>query len=95
MILRAIEARTGTDIFSCGIDGAVPIPEVGDIFVLPDGMKLRVLQRAYITKIVSTKLELANLNFKNKTPDAIDFEIQLACRDLDEEGSRGSNHAVS
>lgn len=74
MLIKALDAISGDDVFSCGVDGVMPIPSAGDILVDPQFKQFRVLQRAYIVREVNPPGKVLDLT----APKTIDVEIQCA-----------------
>ena len=48
MLIKAVDGKSGTVVAQIGVDGIMPSPNAGDIFVDLDAHQYRVLQRAYI-----------------------------------------------
>ena len=48
MIIKAVDGKSGKVVAQIGVDGVMPSPNAGDIFVDLDAHQYRVLQRAYI-----------------------------------------------
>lgn len=48
MLIKAVDGKSGKVVAQIGVDGIMPSPNAGDIFVDLDAKQYRVLQRAYI-----------------------------------------------
>ena len=48
MLIKAVDGKSGKVVAQIGVDGIMPSPNAGDIFVDLDANQYRVLQRAYI-----------------------------------------------
>ena len=48
MLIKAVDGKSGKVVAQIGVDGVMPSPNAGDIFVDLDAHQYRVLQRAYI-----------------------------------------------
>lgn len=74
MYIKAVDAISGENIFSCGVEGVMPAPANGDILVDPQFRQFRVIQRAYVVHEVKPTDKVLDL----KAPKTIDIEIQCA-----------------
>ena len=94
MILKALDAKSNKVFFECSVEGTLPSPATGDIFVAPNsGVQYRVLQRAYIGREIPHQGPVLDFN----APKVLDFEVQLACcpAGMEAEYLQGGNNAVN
>ena len=72
MLIKAVDGMSGKGVAQISVDGIMPSPNAGDIFVDLDDHQYRVLQRAYILQKESPRdLILGG-------PMRVDVELQLA-----------------
>lgn len=74
MFIKAVDAISGDNVFSCGVEGIMPAPSAGDIIVDPQLRQFRVIQRAYVVHEVKSAGTVLDLT----APTTIDIEIQCA-----------------
>lgn len=74
MFIKAVDAISGDDVFSCGVEGIMPTPSTGDILVDPQFRQFRVIQRAYVVHEVKPSGKVLDLT----APKTIEVEIQCA-----------------
>ena len=72
MIIKAVDGKSGKVVAQIGVDGIMPSPNTGDIFVDLDAHQYRVLQRAYILQKEPPKDGFFG------GPTRVDVEPQLA-----------------
>ena len=72
MVIKAVDGRSGKVVAQIGVDGVMPSPNTGDIFVDLDANQYRVLQRAYILQKEPPKDGIFG------GPTRVDVELQLA-----------------
>ena len=72
MLIKAVDGKSGKVVAQIGVDGIMPSPNAGDIFVDVDAHQYRVLQRAYILQ----KEHPRNGILGGQT--RVDVELQLA-----------------
>ena len=72
MVIKAVDGRFGKVVAQIGVDGIMPSPNVGDIFVDLDANQYRVLQRAYILQKEPPRDGILG------GPMRVDVELQLA-----------------
>ena len=72
MIIKAVDGKSGKVVAQIGVDGVMPSPNAGDIFVDLDAHQYRVLQRAYILQKEPPRASILG------GPTRVDVELQLA-----------------
>ena len=72
MLIKAVDGLSGKVVAQIGVEGIMPSPNVGDIFVDLDANQYRVLQRAYILQKEQPKDGILG------GPLRVDVELQLA-----------------
>ena len=72
MIIKAVDGKSGKVVAQIGVDGVMPSPNTGDIFVDLDAHQYRVLQRAYILQKEPPRASILG------GPTRVDVELQLA-----------------
>ena len=72
MLIKAVDGKSGKVVAQIGVDGIMPSPNAGDIFVDLDDHQYRVLQRAYILQKEPPKDGIFG------GPARVDVELQLA-----------------
>lgn len=72
MLIKAVDGKSGKVVAQIGVDGIMPSPNTGDIFVDLDAHQYRVLQRAYILQKEPPKDGILG------GPTRVDVELQLA-----------------
>lgn len=72
MIIKAVDGKSGKVVAQIGVDGVMPSPNAGDIFVDLDDHQYRVLQRAYILQKEPPRDGILG------GPTRVDVELQLA-----------------
>ena len=72
MLIKAVDGKSGKVVAQIGVDGIMPSPNAGDIFVDLDDHQYRVLQRAYILQKEPPKDGIFG------GPMHVDVELQLA-----------------
>ena len=72
MLIKAVDGKSGKVVAQIGVDGIMPSPNTGDIFVDLDDHQYRVLQRAYILQKEQPKDGILG------GPTCVDVELQLA-----------------
>ena len=72
MLIKAVDGKSGKVVAQIGVDGVMPSPNAGDIFVDLDAHQYRVLQRAYILQKAPPKDGILG------GPTRVDVELQLA-----------------
>ena len=72
MVIKAVDGRSGKVVAQISVDGIMPSPNTGDIFVDLDAHQYRVLQRAYILQKEPPKDGIFG------GPTRVDVELQLA-----------------
>lgn len=72
MVIKAVDGRSGKVVAQIGVDGIMPSPNTGDIFIDLDAHQYRVLQRAYILQKEPPKDGIFG------GPTCVDVELQLA-----------------
>lgn len=72
MVIKAVDGRSGKVVAQIGVDGVMPSPNTGDIFIDLDAHQYRVLQRAYILQKEPPRDGILG------GPTRVDVELQLA-----------------
>lgn len=72
MLIKAVDGKSGKVVAQIGVDGIMPSPNIGDIFVDLDDHQYRVLQRAYILQKEPPRDGILG------GPTRVDVELQLA-----------------
>lgn len=72
MLIKAVDGKSGKVVAQIGVDGIMPSPNAGDIFVDLDAHQYRVLQRAYILQKETPRDGILG------GPTRVDVELQLA-----------------
>lgn len=72
MLIKAVDGKSGKVVAQIGVDGVMPSPNAGDIFVDLDTHQYRVLQRAYILQKEPPRDGILG------GPTRVDVELQLA-----------------
>ena len=72
MVIKAVDGKSGKVVAQMGVEGVMPSPNTGDIFVDLDAHQYRVLQRAYILQKEPPKDGVLG------GPTRVDVELQLA-----------------
>ena len=72
MLIKAVDGKSGKVVAQIGVDGVMPSPNAGDIFVDLDDHQYRVLQRAYILHKEPPRDGILG------SPTRVDVELQLA-----------------
>ena len=72
MVIKAVDGKSGKVVAQIGVDGIMPSPNTGDIFVDLDTHQYRVLQRAYILQKEPPRASILG------GPTRVDVELQLA-----------------
>lgn len=72
MLIKAVDGKSGKVVAQIGVDGIMPSPNAGDIFVDLDAKQYRVLQRAYILQKEPPRDGILG------GPMHVDVELQLA-----------------
>lgn len=61
MFIRAVDAISGENIFSYGVEGIMPAPVTGDILMDAQFRQFRVIQRTYVVHEVKPTDKALNL----------------------------------
>lgn len=72
MVIKAVDGKSGKIVAQIGVEGVMPSPNAGDIFVDLDAKQYRVLQRAYILQKEPPRDGILG------GPMRVDVELQLA-----------------
>ena len=72
MVIKAVDGKSGKVVAQIGVDGIMPSPNAGDIFVDLDAKQYRALQRAYILQKEPPRDGILG------GPMRVDVELQLA-----------------
>lgn len=72
MLIKAVDGKSGKVVAQISVDGIMPSPNAGDIFVDLDAHQYRVLQRAYILQKAPTRDGILGGSTR------VDVELQLA-----------------